>query len=646
MQHFHFQARRAPAQPAQARAQSAPNGRLNWQIAATGLIAAATLALSCATARADTNVSYGFSNFGALKYGENFAHLDYVNPDAPKGGEISLSGLGNFDSFNPFARKGTAASSAAIGAEGLMSTTADDAYGLYCLLCTTLEYPDDLAWATFKLRDDVTFADGTPMRAEDVAFSFNLFLEQGIVEYRTVFSTFIDKVEVIDPLTVKFTFSENAPVRERISFAATTPVFSKAWFEATGARLDDRTDTPFMSTGAYVLDTFEYNRFVSYKRNPNYWGKDHPLNIGTQNFDKIRYAYFGDATAALEGFKAGEYTYRVENSSKDWALSYDFPALSRGDVVKEEVTDGTVGTAQSFIFNLDRTNWQDKRVRAAIEMMLNFEWSNEKLFYGLYERVNSFWPGSDLAATGTPSAEEQVILQPLVDQGLLESTVLSDAVPIPSVNRTNDSQPARKVLRAASKLLTEAGWEVGNDGVRRKDGKELTLTFLTFGPLYDRIINPYIENLDRLGIKAVLDRVDSSQYIERRREGKFDMTTHSFSMGFEPGASLAQWFSSTTADNSSRNLMRLREPAVDALLPVVTEAKSLEELRTAVHALDRVLRHQGFVVPQWYKNKHTVAYYNMYEHPENMPPFALGHLDFWWIDAEKEAKLKADGALR
>ncbi len=616
-------------------------------LALTGMAAALALVLGTGLARGETTtIAHGYSNFGSLKYGADFSHLDYVNPNAPKGGEITLSALGNFDSFNPFARKGTAAAYASISAEGLMAGTADDAYGIYCLLCETLEYPESLAWVTFKLRDDVTFADGTPMRAEDVAFSFNLFLEQGIVEYRSVFAAFIDKVEVIDPLTIKFTFAEQAPMRERISFAASTPVFSKAWFEKTGARLDDRTDSPFMSTGPYVLGDFEYNRYVTYLRNPDYWGKDHPLRVGTNNFDKIRVSYFADSTAALEAFKAGEYTFRSENSSKDWALSYDFPALNKGDVVKEEITNGNVGTAQSFIFNLDRKNWQDKRVRQAVEMMFNFEWSNEKLFYGLYDRVNSFWPGSDLAASGVPDAGEKALLAPLVDEGLLPDTILTDPPVSPTVNRAADSQPGRKVLRAASKLLTEAGWEVGDDGVRRKDGEVLTLTFLTFSPLYDRIINPYIENLERLGIKAVLDRVDSSQYVERRREGKFDMTTHSFSMGFEPGAGLSQWFSSTTADDSSRNLMRLREPVVDALLPKVNEARTLEELRTAVHALDRVLRHLRFTVPQWYKNKHTIAYYNMYEHPENMPPFALGELDFWWVNAEKEAALKASGALR
>ncbi|MDA5092579.1 extracellular solute-binding protein [Aliiroseovarius sp. KMU-50] len=641
------EARKGKTRSAVAKAVPAPAEAPVWQIALTGMVAAAALTLTAWSARADAvTVAHGYSNFGSLKYEQGFTHLDYVNPDAPKGGTYSESGLGNFDSFNPYTRKGRPAQRATIGVESLMAGTADDAYGMYCFLCTTLEYPENLDWVVFNLRDDVTFADGTPMTAADVEFSFNLILEQGIFEYRSVVSSLVTNVEVLGPYQIKFTFSDTAPMRERISFAGSSSVFSKAWFEKTGARLDERSDAPFMTTGAYMLDNHEYNRFVTYKRNPDYWGYDHPLNVGTNNFDKIHIVYFGDGTAALEGFKAGTYTFRNENSSKDWALSYDFPAMKSGDVVKEEITDETVGQAQSFIFNLDRTNWQDKRVRDAIEMMFNFEWSNETLFYGLYERVDSFWPGSDLAAAGAPSAGEIAILQPLVDQGLIPESVLSEDAPTPTENRAGDSQPSRKVLRAASKLLDEAGWVVGDDGTRSKNGQPLTLTFVTFSPLFDRIINPYIENLQRIGVQAKLDRVDSSQLIEREREGKFDLVTHSFTLGFEPGEGLKQWFASSTADDSSRNLMRLRDTAVDALLPVVSEAQTLEDLRTAVHALDRVLRHRGFMVPQWYKNKHTVAYYNMYEHPEDLPPYALGQLDFWWISAEKEAALKASGALR
>ncbi len=612
--------------------------------AALALIAPAAMA-SFAMAEG-TTVTHAYSNFGEVKYGPDMAHLDYVNPDAPRGGEFSMSAMGTFDSFNLYARDGVVAALTTIGSESLLTSTADDAHGLYCFLCTTMEYPDDLKWVTFTLRDDVTFADGTPMTAEDVAFSFNLFLTQGIAEYRAIVEGFIENVEVVDDHTITFTFTENAPIRERIGFAGGTTVFSKAWFEKTGTRLDEASDAPFMSTGPYVLDHAETNARVVYRYNPAYWGAKHPFSIGQNNFETIRVEYFGDPTAAFEGFKAGEYTFRSENSSKDWATSYDFPAVDKGWVKLEELPDGDVGTAQSFVFNLDDPTWADPRVREALAMMFNFEWSNQSLFYGLYARVESFWPGSELAATGTPSEAEVALLKPLVADGLLPESILTDPVVAPPANDAAQNRPSRRAYRAAGKLLDEAGWEVGADGLRRKDGDVLEAVFLTYDPLFDRIINPIIENMTRLGISAKLERVDNSQFVERRRSGDFDIVGHSIRMSNEPGIGLEQWFHSKTADDSSRNLMRLRNEAVDRLIPAVVAARSLDDLTTATHALDRVLLSLRFTIPQWFKNKHTVAYYDFYEHPAEIPPYALGELAFWWYNAEKHEALKAAGALR
>ena len=608
---------------------------------------AVAFALVATAAQAqDTTVTHAYSNFGEVKYGPDFAHLDYVNPDAPKGGEFSMGTIGTFDTFNQYARDGVPAALNTIGSESLLVGTADDAYGVYCYLCTTMEYPADQKWVIFRLRDDVTFSDGTPMTAEDVAFSHNLFLTQGIAEYRAIIESFYERVEVIVPYTVKFTFTDDAPIRERISTAGSTPVFSKAWFEASGARLDEASDKPFLTTGPYVLDSAETNARVVYRYNPEFWGADHPFNIGQNNFETIRVEYFGDPTAAFEGFKAGEYTFRNENSSKDWATSYTFPGVENGWVIKAEYPDSTVGTAQSFVFNLDDPKWADPRVREALGMMFNFEWSNEALFYGLYTRVNSFWPGSDLAATGTPSEGEVALLKPLVDEGLLPESILTDEVVAPPTNEAAQNRPSRGAYRAAGALLDEAGWEVGADGLRYKDGEVLEAVFLTYDPLFDRIINPIIENLTPLGVKAVLERVDTSQYVERRRAADFDIVSHSFTMGFEPGIGLEQWFASKTADDSSRNLMRLRNEAVDKLIPSVVAADNLDDLATAVHAFDRVLLSLKFTIPQWFKPKYTVAYYDMYAHPETIPPYSLGEMAFWWYDAEKHEALKAAGALR
>ena len=612
-----------------------------WLIAP---VAIAALGFSVLAAKSqDVIVTHGVSNFGEVKYGADTAHFDYVNPDAPKGGEYSQWAQGNYDSFNVWTRKGVSAALVGIMYENILTGTADDAYGSYCYLCTTMEYPENRDWVIFNLRDDVTFSDGRPMTADDIKFTFELFLEQGITEYRNVVEGFVSSVEVLDPYKIKFNFTDEAPRRDVLSFAGGTTVFSMSWFEETGARIDESTLVPFLGTGPYMVESFDVGRQIVYGRSPNYWGADHPHNVGQNNFDTIRVEYFADSSAALEGFKAGEYTFRSENSSKDWATAYEFPAVEAGIVKKEELYNGNIGTAQSFIFNLRRKKWQDPRVRAAIRLMFNFEWSNETLFFGLYERVNSFWENSELKATGLPSQAELALLQPLVDDGLIDASILtSEPVMAPmSGARALD----RGNLRAASDLLDAAGWETGDDGIRRKDGRDLDLVFLQFSPAFDRIINPYVENLKRLGVNASLERVDISQYIDRRRTSDYDLVNHSFSMGFEPGIGLRQWYGSETAVDSSRNLMGLQNEAVDRLLTAIIDAREQDDLTTGVHALDRVLRAEGFWVPQWFKDVHTVAYYDIYRYPENLPPFALGEVSFWWYDAERAEELRASGDL-
>ncbi|MGI9393604.1 MAG: extracellular solute-binding protein, partial [Boseongicola sp.] len=472
-------------------------------LAATGLVRAES--------HEPVTITHAYSNFGDPKYGPDFTHLDYVNPNAPKGGEISTWAQGNFDSFNNYTRKGVSGAGLALMSENILTGTADDPYGTYCLLCNTMEYPESRDWVIFNLRDDVTFSDGTLMTAEDVKFTYDLFQEQGLPEYVNVVKGFVSTLEVLDSHRIKFNFTDEAPRREVISFAGGTPVFSKVWFESTGARIDDSTLEPFLGTGAYVIESFDVGRQIIYGRNPNYWGEDHPFNVGQNNFDRIRYEYFADSSAALEAFKAGEYTFRSENSSKDWATGYDFPAVHSGSVKVEKLPDGSIGSAQSFVFNLRRAEWQDPRVREAVRLMFNFEFSNESLFFGLYERVNSFWENSDLEARGVPTPEEIAILQPLVDEGLLQPSILTDeALMAPTSGARNFD---RRNLRKASALLDEAGWELGDAGLRQKDGRKLDLVILAFSPAFDRIINPYIENLRRLGIDAKLDRVDISQYI-------------------------------------------------------------------------------------------------------------------------------------
>ena len=527
----------------------------------------------------------------------------------------------------------------------MLTSTADDPYGAYCLLCTTLEYPADLSFVTFNLRDDVTFSDGTPMTAEDVAFSFNLFQTQGISEYRRIVEGFIDRVEVETPHRITFYFKPEASLRDRVGVAGGTPVFSKAWFEKTGARLDKSTKEPFLSTGAYVLDSFDYNRRVVYKRNPDYWGNDIPLNRGRNNFDRIRVEYYGDSDAAFEGFKAGDYTFRTETDPENWSTGYNFDAIRKGWARIETIPDGNVGTHLSWVFNLDRPHWQDARVRQAIGMAFNFPWSNQTLFHGLYSRPVSFWPNTDLAATGTPTEAEVALLKPLVAKGLLDAAILTDDAVAPPENAAATNRPERKNARAAAALLEEAGWKTGSDGIRRNDkGEVLSLTIIQYNPFYDKVVNPFIENLKLIGVQAKLERVDTAQYVERRRKGDFDLANQAFDMNFEPSIGLEQWFGSKTADDSSRNLMRLRDPAVDALIGDVIAAKTVEDLTTSVHALDRALRAKAFDIPLWYNPDNWVAYYDFYRHPDTLPPLQVGQLDFWWYDADKAAELKAAGA--
>ena len=588
-------------------------------------------------------ISHGYSFFGDLKYPANFEHLDYVNAKAPKGGEISQWGFGTFDSFNAYARKGNSAALSSAPYETILTSFDDDITSSYCYLCTTLEYPESRNWAIFNLRDDVTFSDGSTLSAEDVKFTFELFMEQGIPSYRAAVSGMVKSIEVIDRFKVKFTFSEDAPRRDVIDLAGGIPVFSKAWFERTGARLDESTLTPFIGTGPYVLDSYAINERVIYARRDDFWGEEIPINIGRNNFDRLRIEYFADSASAFEGFKGGVYTFRSENSSKQWATSYNFGSIENGHVIKTELPNGNLAQAQAYVFNLRREKFKDPLVREALSMMFNFEWSNEQLFYGLYDRVNSFWGNSDLEATGVPIGAELSILQDLVSKGLLDAGVLTEPAVMAPVS--GPRQLDRKNLRKASALLDEAGWLVNDSGMREKDGATFTLEVLDSSPAFDRITNPMIENMKALGIDAALNRVDPAQEVERSRAYDFDVTTHSMRMSLEPSSSLEQYFGTKAMDESSRNLMGLSDPGVDALIELVVRSETKIELNDRIRALDRVLRAKRFWIPQWFKSVHTVAYYDQYEYPFPLPPYALGEMDFWWYNSAKGAKLKAAGVL-
>lgn len=608
------------------------------------------LAAATAMARAQDEkiiVSHGISTFGELKYPADFKHLDYVNPDAPKGGSISEWAFGGFDSMNPYSVKGRAAALSSAPFESILAGTADEIGASYCLMCTTMEYPEDRSWVIFNLRDDVRFSDGSPLTAEDVIFSYETFLNKGLSDFRVVLSQQVEKAEALGPYRVKYTFKEGFPTRDLPETVGGLPILSKAHYEANNLDLEESSLTPFLGSGPYVLDRMEVGQTLVYRRNPDYWGETHPLNVGRSNFDEIRIEYYADYAAAFEGFKAGSYTFRNEASSISWATGYDFPAVQAGHVVKVELPNGAKASGQAFLFNLRREKFQDPRVREALGLMFNFEWSNETLFYGIYERINSVWENSWLEATGVPTPEEVAVLKPLVDEGLLPESILTDEAVMAPVS--SNRQLDRGNLRRASALLDDAGWLVGSDGMRRNaKGETLRVELLNDSQTFDRVINPYVENLRALGVDALMTRIDNAQMESRTRPPSydFDMVGDFARSSYIPGPDLLQFYGSKTADQSAFNIMGLKSPAVDRLIDVLIAAGSLDDLTAATKALDRVLRAERFWVPQWYKAVHTIAYYDMYAHPQELPPYALGELDFWWYDAEKAAALQSAGVLR
>ena len=593
-------------------------------------------------ASADVITAHGISTFGELKYGADFQHLDYVNPDAPKGGEISLWGFGSFDSMHPYSTKGRSGQYSSIFFESLLEGSSDEPDSVYGLVAESLEYPEDRSEVIFNMRPEARFSDGSPLTAADVVFSYEVLRDKGLPSFRAVIEKQIESAEALGPHRVKFTFKDGVPTRDLPQTVGGLPIFSKAYYETSGADFEESTLTPAIGSGPYVLESIDVGQQIIYKRNPDYWGKDLPINKGRHNFDTIRIEYFADYNSAFEGFKAGTYTFRSEASSKIWATAYDFPAIEKGWAVKDTPPDGTLASGQSFLFNLRRERFQDIRVRKAIGMMFNFEWSNKTLFYGIYARMQSYWENSYLKASGMPQAGELAFLTPLADilpQGVLDSPAVTPPI-------SSERQLDRKKLRAASALLDEAGWPVGDDGMRRNAaGDTLKLEFLNDSQSFDRVINPFVENLRKLGVDAVHTRVDNAQATERERNFHFDIVTGNFRTSLTSGAGLKQYFGSETADISIFNLAGYKSEAADRLIENVIAAEDRETLNDATRALDRVLRAEVFWVPQWFRNTHNIAYYDMYRYPDTLPPYALGVLDFWWLDQDAYARLKAEGAF-
>ncbi len=601
-----------------------------------GLVTALVTLLSV-IAPAHTEPRHGLSIFGDLKYPADFKHFDYVNPNAPKAGRLSTIGtaaLTTFDSFNGFILKGDAAQGLGATYDSLMTRASDEPDSMYGLVASSVDVAADRSSVTFKLRPEARFSDGTQVTASDVVFTFETLKTKGHPSYRVAMRDIVN-AEAVDQATVRYTFKGDQ-TRDLPLLVAGLPVLSNASFATRN--FEESSLEPILGSGPYKIGDFKQGSFVSYKRREDYWAKDLPVNKGRNNFDEIRYEYYRDRTAALESFKAGAYDLREEFTARDWLNAYDIAAVKDGRMLKVTLPDDNPSGTQGFFLNLRRSKFADVRVRRALDLLFDYEWTNANIFSNAYKRTHSYFENSEMKAVGKPSPEELALLEPFRAQ--LSPEVFGEPY-VPAVS--DGSGKDRKLLREADALITAAGYIV-KDGRRVNDkGEGLDIEFLITDPSSERIVGPYSENLKRIGINATMRRIDEAQYQRRVKEFDFDVITTRFVMSLTPGPELKSIFASETADMSgSRNLAGVKNPVVDAMIDKVITSKSRAELNFAARALDRVLRANHYWVSHYYKAAHHVAYWDKFDRPAVKPRFARGIEDTWWIDAAKAAKLKTN----
>lgn len=598
-------------------------------------LAGGLLYLAAPLAVADTAAvkSHALTLDDKPKYGPNFRHADYVNPNAPKGGTVRLFSIGSFDTFNPFIIKGDPAAGIGYLYETLMSSPEDDILTEYGLIAETVELPADLSYVIYNLRAEAKFSDGSPITADDVVFSFNILRDKGRPFYRFYYAN-VSKVEALEPRRVKFSFS-GPPNRELPQIVGQIPVLSKAYWESRD--FSKTTLEPPVGSGPYKIKSFEPGRYISYERRKDYWGANIPINVGRYNFDTIRYDFVRDQTVAIEAFKAGQYDFRLESSSKEWATSYDFPAFRDGLVKKEAMRHERPSGMQAFIFNTRREKFKNRAVRQALGYAFDFEWSNRQLFYGQYTRTTSFFENSDLAASGLPTTEELALLEPL--RGKIPDEVFTQAFSLP---KTDGSGNIRKNLRTAVRLLRKAGWRVVNNQlINPADGKPMEIEFLLVSPAFERIVAPYIRNLKRLGVTGKIRTVDPAQYQNRVRDFDYDVIVSTFGQSSSPGNEQRNYWGSAAAKRpGSRNLIGITNPAIDSLVENIVAARDRKSLIIATRALDRVLKWNYFVVPQWHIREDRVAWWDKFGRPDTKPKYGVG-FSSWWVDPKKDAMVSA-----
>ncbi len=604
----------------------------------TLMLAALTFSLCTAAGAADapTIKAHGIAMHGDLKYGSDFTHFDYVNPDAPKGGELRLAGLGGFDSFNPFIIKGNPDDGSGRIYDTLMVGSADEPFSEYGLLAETVETPADRCWVTFTLRPNARWHDGQPVTVDDVIWTFETLRTKGQPYFRAYYAS-IASVEKVGERAVKFSFKPGEN-RELPLIVGQLPVLPKHYW--AGRDFEAGTLEPPLGSGPYKIGSFEAGRYSTYQRVPDYWGKDLAVNRGRDNFDTIRYDYYRDMTVQLEGLKAGAYDWRSELSSKDWATAYDIPAVRNGALIKDEIKHSRPAGMQGYAFNLRRPLFQDRRVREALGYAFDFEWANRTLFYGQYTRSRSYFGNSELAANGVPSGAELAVLEPF--RGQLPAELFTAEYQPPA---TDGSGNMRDNLRKALDLFKAAGWTIDPASKKLVDkaGKPFTFEILLVDPVYERVTQPYIKNLERLGVTASIRTVDSSQYKKRRDDFDYDVMMMTWPSSLSPGNEQRSFWSSAAADQrGGLNVVGLKDPVVDALVDQLIAAPDRASLVTATHALDRVLQWGFYVVPNWYIAYDRWAYWDKFGKPSVVP--ALGaQLDTWWVDPKKAAALQQRG---
>lgn len=577
------------------------------------------------------HAGHAIAMYGEPKYGPDFAHFDYVNPEAPKGGTLRLGAAGTFDSFNPYIIKGNPASG--VGAETLLAASADEPFTKYGLIAEWIEWPDDRSWVTFTLRQEARWHDGQPITVDDVIFSLDTLKTKGEPFYRFYFAS-IDRVERVDDRRVRFVFKE-AGNRELPLIVGDMPILPKHWWE--GRDFERTTLEPPVASGPYRVATFEAGRYVVLKRVEDYWGRNLPVNIGENNFDTKRIEYFRDETVLRQALKAGVLDFRVENQAKAWALDYDVPAVRRSWLRKVEFAHERPAGLQAFAFNTRRPLFADRRVREALGWAFDFEWTNRVLFFGLYRRAGSFFNNSEMASRGLPEGEELAILEKY--RGRVPEELFTSRYPVPV---TDGSGWPRGDLLKALDLLKQAGWVVRDMRlVNEQTGEPMRFEILIVSPTFERIMLPLVRNLKRIGIEASIRLVDQSQYVNRLRSFDFDMAMLVWGQSDSPGNEQRDFWSSAAAKSpGSSNYLGVSDPVVDELIESVIAAPDREGLVARTRALDRVLLWGFYVIPAWYSSVDRVLYWDRFSYPEVSPARGV-QIDTWWFDQERAARLEA-----